>query len=546
MGIDDGNCESVMEKHQQPPRRFTGIRREMKKAPIDNSEGCTTGEIVNDQRQVAEETGACRKPGSSLIVKSLLGHDSGSKSLVYNTSGNDPATLNGRVATSTDIHHSKARSNLSASSVIPKSVFEDAQISDAIVASSLPTNYNLEIHKTIANLRKHKARRVCLQFPEGLAMFAMTLSDIFERFVETVEDIIILGDVTYGACCIEDYKASLLDCDFLVHYGHSCLVPVDVTTAATSVRCMYVFVEIDFNVEHFVETIKANFDINTKLALAGTIQFTSGVYQARSILLKDHYVRENLIMPQAKPLSSGEVLGCTAPKIIIKRKDMKQKNKSKHVVPIADNVTVVDKETADGIVFVADGRFHLEAIMIANPTVPAYRYDPYVRKLTREYYDQQGMRQARQKAVEEASTARHFGLILGTLGRQGNPAVMRHIESRLQHLGLPYTIFLMSELAQSKLDDVDTIDAWIQICCPRLSIDWGEKFRKPLLSTYEAEVCLGFAKPWWVSNSDNVNCDSAALGGISKSCKCTGNEDYPMDYYSKEGGQWCSTYHRTK
>ncbi len=32
------------------------------------------------------------------------------------------------------------------------------------------------------------------------------------------------------------------------------------------------------------------------------------------------------------------------------------------------------KGGADAIVFVADGRFHLEAIMIANPTVPAYRH----------------------------------------------------------------------------------------------------------------------------------------------------------------------------
>lgn len=43
---------------------------------------------------------------------------------------------------------------------------------------------------------------------------------------------------------------------------------------------------------------------------------------------------------------AGEVLGCTAP-------------------VVADN--------ADAIVFVADGRFHLEAIMIANPLIPAYR-----------------------------------------------------------------------------------------------------------------------------------------------------------------------------
>ena len=46
---------------------------------------------------------------------------------------------------------------------------------------------------------------------------------------------------------------------------------------------------------------------------------------------------------------AGEVLGCTAP---------------------------VVGGSADAIVFVADGRFHLEAIMIANPDIPAFRYSP--------------------------------------------------------------------------------------------------------------------------------------------------------------------------
>jgi 2-(3-amino-3-carboxypropyl)histidine synthase len=32
-----------------------------------------------------------------------------------------------------------------------------------------------------------------------------------------------MGDVTYGACCIDDFTAKALDAGFLVHYGHSCL-----------------------------------------------------------------------------------------------------------------------------------------------------------------------------------------------------------------------------------------------------------------------------------------------------------------------------------
>jgi 2-(3-amino-3-carboxypropyl)histidine synthase len=34
---------------------------------------------------------------------------------------------------------------------------------------------------------------------------------------------VIMGDVTYGACCVDDYTALALGCDMLVHYGHSCL-----------------------------------------------------------------------------------------------------------------------------------------------------------------------------------------------------------------------------------------------------------------------------------------------------------------------------------
>jgi 2-(3-amino-3-carboxypropyl)histidine synthase len=55
------------------------------------------------------------------------------------------------------------------------------------------------------------------------------------------------------------------------------------------------------------------------------------------------------------------------------------------------------RERRDAIVFVADGRFHLEAIMIANPTIPAYRYDPYQRVLTREEYAHGEMRAVSQQ-----------------------------------------------------------------------------------------------------------------------------------------------------
>jgi 2-(3-amino-3-carboxypropyl)histidine synthase len=39
----------------------------------------------------------------------------------------------------------------------------------------------------------------------GLTMFATTLCDIIERF--TGAETLIMADVTYGACCVDDFSA---------------------------------------------------------------------------------------------------------------------------------------------------------------------------------------------------------------------------------------------------------------------------------------------------------------------------------------------------
>jgi 2-(3-amino-3-carboxypropyl)histidine synthase len=91
----------------------------------------------------------------------------------------------------------------------------------AAISHLLPSNYNFEIPKTIAQIKKNGSTRVALQMPEGLLMYGCSIVDIIERFTEA--ECVIMGDVTYGACCIDDYTARALGCDMMVHYGHSCL-----------------------------------------------------------------------------------------------------------------------------------------------------------------------------------------------------------------------------------------------------------------------------------------------------------------------------------
>ncbi|KAL5996822.1 hypothetical protein ACLOJK_007743, partial [Asimina triloba] len=225
----------------------------------------------------------------------------------------------------------------SSQSLLPPKRFFKNQIPDSITSNAaisvLPFNYNFEVRKSVWRILSSGAKRVALQYPEGLLMNSLLLSGIFETFAGA-DECFVLGDVTYGACWL--LRRRLLR----LHARHSCLVPIDVV----KILSLYVF--------------------------AGTIQFSAAVRAAKSALSDAGFAAA---VPQSKPLSAGEVLGCTSPSI--------------------------PKNAVDVAVFVADGPFHLEAFMIANPGITAFRYDPYLKVLLWDEYDHGGMKEARKNAI---------------------------------------------------------------------------------------------------------------------------------------------------
>lgn len=112
---------------------------------------------------------------------------------------------------------------------------------------------------------------------------------------------------------------------------------------------------------------------------------------------------------------------------------------------------------------------------------------------------------------------------MGTLGRQGSSRVLQFLEKRLRIKGYKTDIILLSEIFPQKLDLFKDCDAFVQIACPRLSIDWGSAFNKPLLSPYELSVVLGDIE--WTPNNLEPN------------------NAYPMDFYETNSlGPWTPNF----
>ena len=120
---------------------------------------------------------------------------------------------------------------------------------------------------------------------------------------------------------------------------------------------LYVFVEIQIDVQDMVDCLQVTLlqsnndcqDVTRDMPhvyLLGTIQFQHALPEAKDLL---HEMGRIISIPQVKPLSPGEVLGCTSPTL------------DQH-----------DEDRRAIVCFVADGRFYWESTLISNPHIDAF------------------------------------------------------------------------------------------------------------------------------------------------------------------------------
>jgi 2-(3-amino-3-carboxypropyl)histidine synthase len=86
--------------------------------------------------------------------------------------------------------------------------------------SEIEEEYDLELDKIESELKKIKARKVLLQFPDGMKPYATAIVDELEKRTNNkVEFFIWLGSC-FGACDIPNIPKNL-KIDLIIQFGHS-------------------------------------------------------------------------------------------------------------------------------------------------------------------------------------------------------------------------------------------------------------------------------------------------------------------------------------
>ncbi|EDQ87073.1 uncharacterized protein MONBRDRAFT_33491 [Monosiga brevicollis MX1] len=122
-----------------------------------------------------------------------------------------------------------------------------------------------EIERCAAAIRAEPFHRVALQFPDHLLSFAGRVYDALRERTEA--SLFLLGDTSFGECCVDEVAAEHAGADLIIHFGHSCL------SRTTKIPALYAFGRCPVNVGVAQQIIAKTVDKQLNLLLLTAVEY---------------------------------------------------------------------------------------------------------------------------------------------------------------------------------------------------------------------------------------------------------------------------------
>jgi 2-(3-amino-3-carboxypropyl)histidine synthase len=305
----------------------------------------------------------------------------------------------------------------------------------------------------IEHLKKKGAKRVALQFPEGLKRRSATVAAALK---DAGFEVILSGDPCYGACDLA--LDTLTYADVLVHFGHS---PVD-----DQPKVIFEPFPMDFDVavlENALPFLKGD-----PVGLVTTVQHVH-LIPAMEQFLQAKGISCCVAEGGGRTPNRGQVLGCS--------------------------FSAAQATGAKQILFVGTGLFHPIGIALATHA-RVIALDP----LTGSAQEVSGdaLMRRRFAVMENARGAKNVGIIVSTKSGQQRMDLAR----RLASLSPTAVIVTMREVNPDELLNLG-FACYVNTACPRLAYDDQVRFPVPVLSPQEFEILCG-VRTWDAYTIDEI------------------------------------------
>ncbi|EMA04387.1 diphthamide synthase subunit DPH2 [Haloferax mediterranei ATCC 33500] len=305
--------------------------------------------------------------------------------------------------------------------------------------------WDYELERIVEAIEERDAKRVGLQFPEGLKRRGPAVADDLRQLCDDDVTFMLSGQPCYGACDLDTYL--MRRTDVFAHFGHSPMKESD----------KIIYVPLFSNVDPFPIMEDALDELEgDEVGLVTTAQHMNRFEDMCDWLEERGYTVQTR-KGDDRLTYEGQVLGC---------------NYASADIP------------ADNVLYVGGGKFHPLGLAMEHPEKNVVIADPVNNVVT--IADTRKFMKQRYASVHKAMDAEKWGVIFCTKIGQGR---MEIAEKILEDNENAYLI-TMDEVTPDRLRNFD-MDAFVNTGCPRITTDDGPRFHKPMLTPQEYRIAVG-------------------------------------------------------
>jgi len=295
--------------------------------------------------------------------------------------------------------------------------------------------------EVIKKLKKLKAKRIFIQFPEGIRL---RIQKIVKELEESGFEAILCVEKCFGACDVRENESKLLGCDVILHIGHEKFLP------RSKIPVVYweYFIEADPLpiLDKEFEKLK-DFD---KIGLITSIQFVKLLPKVEEYLKekgKKVFVHKALQYP-------GQVLGC----------DLRA-------------AKAIEKKV-DCFLAISAGEFYAAGLVLQTDK-PVLNLDLE----RREIRSLEEFKRRIQKILvwnkAQLKEAKKIGLLVSW--KKGQLRLPFELKKKLEAEGKEVYILAMDEVSPEKIEGLE-LDFLINAACPRIGLDDLERYFLPIVN----------------------------------------------------------------
>jgi 2-(3-amino-3-carboxypropyl)histidine synthase len=315
--------------------------------------------------------------------------------------------------------------------------------------------FDLEEKRIKQEIIKLCAKRVLLQFPEGLKPEGPRIAKIVESEGALP---IISADPCYGACDIAVNEAESLGVDLIIHFGHAKLTSYD------KIPTIYVEAKATVAVKKAVEKSLSLLQKYCCVGLATSVQHLHDLNRAKNVLTQAG--KTVFIGNSGHLIYPGQVTGCDYSN--------------------AQSIA----EVVEAFLFIGGGMFHALGIALST-SKPTFIADPYDNRAFSINDETQKILKQRWTSIQEAKNAKTFGILIGSKTGQKRLDQALNIKTMAEKCGKEACLLIAREITPETLLEFPSIDAFVNTACPRISLESQQKFSKPVLTFNEFMVVSG-------------------------------------------------------